>query len=150
MKQSRLGDFLYKRFLIINLITLTVTELFKLANSYWVSCSLCFSRNWFILPKLSNLCVRSCSLYSLIIPLMSARSIVTSFLFLILEIFLFFSVSLAVGFSILLIFQKHQLFVLLIFSTFFCFLFHWFLFFRYNVLLSACFGFLLFFFSQVR
>lgn len=46
----------------MNPISLIVIGLFKLSLAYWASCgSLCFSRDWSISFKLSNLCVQSYS-----------------------------------------------------------------------------------------
>lgn len=124
---------------------------YELSNSYWMSCSLCFSRHWFNSSKLSNLFVQSCSLSSLITFLIPARSVMvlTSFLTLgicLFSLLFFCSVSLVTGLSIdlfreltVLWFSWLSLFSILLISAQ-----------NKLCLSSACFGFLLFFFFQVR
>ena len=120
-----LGFCSFGRFLITVAISVLVIGLFIISISTWFSLGrLNFSKNLSVSSSLSTLLTYSCSL-SLIIPCNSALSIVIFlFWFLIFLIWfftVFFFISLAKGLSILFIFSKNQLLVLLIFTDY-CFL----------------------------
>ena len=119
VKPSDPGLLFFGRFLITVSILVFVIELFMISIQSWFSLGrLNFSKNLSISSRLSILLAYSCSQYSLMILCVSGLSVVTSFSFLILLIwvFLFFLMSLANGQSMCFIFSRNRLLVLLIFG----------------------------------
>ena len=90
----------------------------------WVLINCVFQKNQPILSRLTNVWTLNCSYYSFILLLISIGSAPLSFLILVIFVFFFVLVCLARGPSILLIFPKNHLLILLIS----CFQFYWFLF----------------------
>ena len=146
-----LGFCFFGRFLITASISVFVIGLFIISTSSWFSLGrLNFSKNLSISSRLSILLPYNCSQQSLKILCISALSVVNSpFSFLILLIWFYspFSLmSLAKGLSILFVFSKNQLLVLLIF-TFFHFFFIYFCSEVYDLISSTNFGDFFFFFQ---